>query len=142
MKTRIALAAFLVLAVSLTGCMGDSVAPNDTTAPAAPQGVAAGTVDLNWNLAWQPNTEPDIAGYYVYRTPVTGSQQGTAQQMTTAAVASTQYQIPAESGQWQYAVRAVDTAGNVSAPSTPVLVTMGSSGGTMDPNEGVVTRVR
>jgi hypothetical protein len=142
MKTRIALAAFLVLAVSLTGCMGDSVAPNDTTAPAAPQGVTAASADLNWNLAWQTNTEPDVAGYYVYRTPITGTQQGTAQQLTTEAVASTQYQIPAESGQWQYVVRAVDTAGNVSAPSTPVLVTMGSSGGPLDPNEGVVARVR
>lgn len=142
MKTRFAMAALLVLAVSLTGCMGDSVAPNDTTAPAAPQGVSATTEQLSWILSWDSNTEPDVAGYYVYRTPVSGSQQGTAQQLTTAAVATTRYQIPGEAGQWQYAVRAVDTAGNASAPSTPVLITMGSSSGTENPDEYMVVKAR
>jgi len=126
MKTRFALAALLVLAVSLSGCLGESVAPNDTTAPAAPQGVSATTTELGWTLSWDTNTEPDVAGYYVYRTPVSGSQQGTAQQMTTAAIATTNCPIPNEAGVWQYAVCAVDRAGNVSTSSAPVLLEMGS----------------
>jgi hypothetical protein len=142
MKTRYAWAALLLLAVSLSGCMGDSVAPTDTTAPAAPQGVTATTTQLSWNLSWISNTEPDIAGYYVYRTPVTGTQQGTAQQMTTAAVVTTQYPIPAEAGVWQYAVRAIDTAGNLSAASTPVLVTMGSTLGLADPDATGMVKMR
>lgn len=140
MKTRLALAALLVLAVSLTGCMGDSVAPTDTTAPAAPQGLSATTTQLDWNLSWVSNSEPDVAGYYVYRTPMTGTQQGTAQQMTTAAVVITQYAIPAEAGEWQFTVRAIDNAGNVSAASSPVAVTMGSTAGQFDPDQNTVAK--
>ena len=127
MKTRFALAALLVLAVSLSGCLGDSVAPTDTTAPTAPQGVSATTTELSWSLSWNQNTEPDLAGYYVYRTPLSGTQQGTAQQMTTAAIATTSYPIPSEAGLWQYTVQAIDAAGNVSIPSNPVVIEMGSA---------------
>jgi hypothetical protein len=142
MKTRFAMAALLLLAVSLSGCLGDSVAPNDTTAPAAPQGVSATTTELGWTLSWDTNAEPDVAGYYVYRTPVTGSQQGTAQQMTTAAIATTICPIPNEAGVWQYAVCAVDRAGNVSTYSTPVVLEMGSDALIDTPDQQVVVGSR
>lgn len=36
-------------------------------APAAPTGLAASVVDYSVTLTWDPNTEPDLAGYNIYR---------------------------------------------------------------------------
>jgi len=51
----------------------DSATPTDTTAPAAPTGLAAiagdGTVSLNWN----DNGEGDLDGYNIYRSITSGS---------------------------------------------------------------------
>lgn len=138
MKTRLTVAALLVLAVSLTGCMGDSVAPNDSSAPAAPAGVSATTDAGNWVVQWAANTEPDIAGYYVYRTPVSGTTLGSTQALTGTALSTTAYQIPSDAGQWQITVRAVDTAGNMSAESAPVLITMANAGNASEPDQQVV----
>jgi fibronectin type 3 domain-containing protein len=41
--------------------------PQDTSAPAAPQGLAASPDDATVNLSWSGNGEPDLAGYNLYR---------------------------------------------------------------------------
>ena len=41
-------------------------------APAAPQGLVATGYDSRIDLRWQPNTEPDLLGYFVYRAENSG----------------------------------------------------------------------
>ncbi|HEV8249301.1 MAG TPA: LamG-like jellyroll fold domain-containing protein, partial [Gaiellaceae bacterium] len=41
--------------------------PQDTSAPAAPQNLAATPDDGSANLTWSANSEPDLAGYNLYR---------------------------------------------------------------------------
>ena len=95
----------------------------DVFAPAAPFGLLAvaftaedgkGTVSLSWD----PNAEPDVAGYYVYRAAGTGPFQRVAPQTITGV----SYQDTAATGlrsgtHVRYAVTAVDRAGNESPRS-------------------------
>ncbi|UCG47482.1 MAG: hypothetical protein JSU94_18600, partial [Phycisphaerales bacterium] len=46
--------------------------PPDTTAPAAPTGLAATAGDATVSLDWNDNTEPDLAGYDVHRSTNSG----------------------------------------------------------------------
>lgn len=97
-----------------------SITPVDRFPPAAPRGlrVAAGLRGVE--LAWDPNTEPDLRGYRVWR-----AAEGEA-----LAPLSNILELPSysdrntESGKrYRYAVTAVDADGNESAPSSPVEVT-------------------
>ncbi len=136
MRTRITLAALLVLAVSLTGCTEGTLAPNDGVAPAAPQGLTLNSIG-GLALVWQPNAESDIAGYYVYRTPV-GDEQGTSVQLNGQAVECSSYTLPVENGTWLYQVRATDRSGNLSVASAAITVTMGNSANLQpNPDEGM-----
>lgn len=100
-----------------------TLAMTDRFAPAAPTGLAAipgsraGTATID--LSWQPNVEPDVAGYNVYRRQ---GSSGSFERVTaklvlgpafsdTAAVLGTSY---------TYRVTAVDDVGNESSPSGEV----------------------
>ena len=86
----------------------------DATPPAAPGDLAvsirrhdAGTADVR--LTWRANTEPDLAGYRVFR------DEGL---LTTSPLADPAFTDAARlEGRSAYAVVAVDRAGNASAPS-------------------------
>jgi endonuclease I len=88
----------------------------DTTPPAAPTGLQAsggqGVVDLGWSA----NTEPDLAGYRVYRSTASG---GPYTQINTGLVSGTSHSDTAvTSGTvYFYVLAAVDTSGNVSSDS-------------------------
>ena len=98
---------------------GDSSAPvevvtKDVFPPATPTGLQAvyssgapGTIDLTW----APNTDADLAGYNVYR----GSQKINAELVKTP----TYRDAVTASGDYTYAVSAVDLRGNESAKSAP-----------------------
>ncbi|MBI1290724.1 hypothetical protein GC173_05715 [bacterium] len=83
----------------------------DVTAPAAPTGLVATAGDGSVSLDWSNNSEPDLAGYNVYRSTTSGSGYtkinaflvtGSAYNDTTASNFTTYY----------YVVRAVDNAGS------------------------------
>jgi hypothetical protein len=99
----------------------------DTFPPATPTGLVAipnqqptpnNQQPPSIDLSWEPNTEPDLAGYYVYRrtasTPATRLTPtplpGPAYRDTTA--------IPGQ--RYIYTITAIDTSGNESPP-TPEL---------------------
>ena len=89
----------------------------DTTPPAKPGGVGAaqgsnGAVTVSWN----GNTEPDLAGYTVYR-------GGTALGTVAAGTLSYSDTTTAPSTTYSYTVDAFDTAGNHSSVSDPASVT-------------------
>ena len=96
----------------------------DTFPPATPTGLvaipnqqpaASNQQPPSIDLSWEPNTEPDLAGYYVYRrtasTPATRLTPtplpGPAYRDTTA--------IPGQ--RYIYTITAIDTSGNESPPT-------------------------
>jgi subtilase family serine protease/flagellar hook assembly protein FlgD len=88
-----------------------TVTYGDTTAPAPPRGLGARVDGLTVHLAWTASSEPDLAGYHVWRgedrltsTPVTG----TSYVDTVAAIGSFVYHLTAH-----------DTDGNESGRSGP-----------------------
>ncbi len=69
-------------------------------------------------LTWTANSEPDLAGYNVYRSAVSG---GSVTKLNSAPVTGTTYDdAPPGTGTFYYVVTAVDTSGNESAPSAEV----------------------
>lgn len=87
----------------------------DETAPAAPTGVTVAAVQSGVTLTWQPNAEVDLAGYAVYRAATPGGPWGP---VSRKLLARPYFQETAPPAGAVYVVRAVDTSGNVSAPST------------------------
>ena len=89
----------------------------DTFAPAAPTGLNAVSTDGAINLIWEPNSEPDLAGYYVMR--AAGDEP--LQRITSQPVTEPSFFDNVQRGlRFTYAVQAVDKAGNVSPSSATV----------------------
>ncbi len=96
------------------------ITPIDVFPPAAPGGLRAAAAPSSVELSWDRNTEPDLAGYRVYR----GVGGGQLEKIAEVS------QIPAysdgniEHGRtYRYAVTAIDRAGNESGKSAVVEVT-------------------
>src|SRR5215216_6221036 len=102
----------------------------DITPPAAPTNLAASALGQTVNLAWTPNSEPDLAGYNVYRStspsvPLTGPVNGgTLVANASYTDSGLSYGTP-----YYYVVTAVDTSNNQSAASNEVSVTPLASNG-------------
>lgn len=88
----------------------------DTVPPTTPTGLQAEPRDGRANLSWTPNPESDIGGYNVY---VGGVKHN------TALVTGVSYTVTGLTNETQYSVTlsSVDTSGNESPQTTPVLVT-------------------
>lgn len=95
--------------------------PRDTFAPAAPQQLAAIAGAGNISLIWEPNTEPDLAGYIVLRGDASGDR---LTPLTPSPIRETTFRdTNVQPGtRYVYAIVAVDTAKpqNVSAQSARV----------------------
>jgi fibronectin type 3 domain-containing protein len=103
----------------------------DTFPPKAPTGLATipgetealnGSSAISYiDLSWEPNSEPDLAGYFVYRQLArpNGDPQGPLGKMTPLPIAAPAYRdVAVAPGQrYIYFVTAVDASGNESAPS-------------------------
>lgn len=89
----------------------------DTFPPAAPANLQSSPLEGAINLIWDANSEADLAGYIVLR----GLTPDAMTPITAAPIPVTTFldQVPA-GVRYTYAVQAVDTAGNASAPSRPV----------------------
>jgi hypothetical protein len=91
-----------------------AVAP-DTTPPAAPSGVTATPGPGQVTLSWARGSESDLAGYRVLRDGVQVASLGVVTSYTDSGLLS--------SRSYDYAVRAVDSAGNLSPVSATVTAT-------------------
>jgi hypothetical protein len=92
----------------------------DRFPPAVPKAVTAISSEGAINLIWEPNTERDLAGYIVMR----GANRPAAplEPITPSPIQEPIFKDVVPAGvQYAYAVKAVDKAGNASAPSTPVV---------------------
>lgn len=116
--------------VELRGAVSNVVtlSVHDTFPPAAPSGldvvlvpatasISAASVDMSWT----PNTEPDLAGYIVYRRDEASDAAAVSLNSKSAlAVAPTFHDAGIQPGhRYAYTVSAVDQAGNESEPSAP-----------------------
>ncbi len=97
-----------------------TIALKDIFPPAAPTGLQFIPGGKTIELTWAHNTEPDMAGYRVYR--AFGNNPFERIQDTQVSTSYSDHQI--EPGkEYRYAVTAVDRAGNESKMSEPVTAT-------------------
>ena len=91
--------------------------PVDLVSPARPYGISAAPVKTGIALSWEPNTESDILGYYVYRS--SGNGRRFIRVNARPVSATTYVDTRARHGYNVYHVTAVDdsTQHNESAPS-------------------------
>ncbi|MEE9910342.1 MAG: gliding motility-associated C-terminal domain-containing protein [Deltaproteobacteria bacterium] len=91
----------------------------DVTRPAAPLNLTAAASDANVTLTWNANSDPDLAGYAVYR-----KIGGDWIRLNSGALSAvnTFTDIGLINGSHLYRVTAVDSAGNESLPSNEAQV--------------------
>jgi fibronectin type III domain protein len=96
------------------------ITPRDTFPPATPTRLSAVYAAQVVELIWTANTEPDLAGYNVYRR----EEPGTSHQINQELLPTPIYRDSSvEAGRkYSYQVTAVDLAGNESPTSAEVLV--------------------
>ena len=88
--------------------------------------IAAGnrSASSSIDLSWTPNTDADLAGYFVYRQEIssTGSLAGAAIRLNPTPLAGPAYrdQTAVTGQRYAYRVTAVDASGNESKPSAEV----------------------
>jgi hypothetical protein len=104
------------------------VTPKDTFPPAAPQRLVAvsipddqatGNTGGHIELSWDINQEPDLQGYWVYRSEQPGT---TGERINTQLLLTPTFRdnTAVQGKQYTYRVTAVDRSGNESSFSTPV----------------------
>ncbi len=93
----------------------------DTAPPATPSGLAAALQPGGVRLQWTPNSEPDLAGYHVYRATAQAGPFVRIDGVTVAANEFTDANAPDSASLW-YAVSSVDATGNESARSAATQV--------------------
>jgi hypothetical protein len=96
------------------------VTPADTFPPAVPSGVTAVAGVSSIELAWQPNTEDDLAGYQVYRSVAGGAAERIAGPVDAPNFSDRTVEI---GKRYSYTITAVDRTGNESAHSAAVEIT-------------------
>ena len=88
----------------------------DNLAPSVPAGLLASSAGGGFDLSWDPNPEPDVRYYNVYR----GASEGfVADDLSRiGATAGNSFSDPAPGGETYYQVAAVKLSGNEGPPAT------------------------
>ena len=91
-----------------------SLTPVDTFAPAAPAGLHASTAPNSIELNWEPNQEPDLNAYRIYR----AFGAGAFEKLADVSVVPSYSDHAIEAGKtYRYQITALDKAGNESQRS-------------------------
>jgi fibronectin type 3 domain-containing protein len=115
-----------------------TVTPRDTFAPSIPQNLAAtvtganGTSVAHVDLSWAISSETDLLRYNVYRSDTANSTGARANSVLLMTPVFRDESVAAGK-QYFYRVTAIDRAGNESAPSAPIVVTVPISNGPEQP---------
>jgi fibronectin type 3 domain-containing protein len=97
------------------------ITPVDVFPPAVPKGLNAATAPNSIELSWEGDTEPDLAGYRVYRSTGAGPFEKIGDPV---AIPSYSDRNVEHGKTYRYAVSAIDKTGNESARSGPVEATL------------------
>jgi len=103
-----------------------AVDARDRFAPATPSGLRAVVGTASVELSWQHNSEPDVAGYRVWRGDSAGNLAPLAAELLRAANYTDSEVRPGQT--YFHAVSAVDEKGNESARCEAVSVTVPEAG--------------
>jgi len=97
-----------------------SATPHDSVPPAVPIGLSAQATDEEVVLSFTGGTEPDLAGYWIYRSITAGT--GFAR-LNASPVAGTGYRDGSvlRGGRYHYRVTSADLVGNESLPSAEIV---------------------
>ena len=109
-----------------------SLTVHDLTPPATPVGLDAVVDGASVDLSWEPDTEADLAGYWVERRQspacpaAPGLDQEGWQRLNPAPLTAPSFRDtpPPSRALYRYRVLAVDTTGNLSQPTTPATVSI------------------
>jgi len=103
--------------------VAEAVVEVDNLPPAAPTGLTATATGADVALAWSASTEPDLAGYLVYRD---GELiHGVGDDLVLRALRDPAYtDTGLPDGELSYRVIAIDRAGNLSPASAPATATI------------------
>jgi fibronectin type 3 domain-containing protein len=103
-----------------------TISPADTFRPSAPTSLTLAAAPGRLSLFFPANTEPDIAGYNIYRSTDPNLPKDQWTKLNTEPLDRTTFQDEkVESGtKYYYYVTAVDQAGNVSEPSEVISETV------------------
>ena len=96
----------------------------DTTPPATPQGLVAEATGTGISLAWQPNTDLDLAGYKLYRRLAEDVELVLIADLSPAETTYLDTDVVL-GRRYEYALAAFDLAGNEGERSEPVSATAG-----------------
>jgi hypothetical protein len=97
------------------------ITPVDIFPPAVPAGLNAAAAPNSIELSWEGDTEPDLAGYFVYRSTGAGAFAKVGEMVLIPSYSD----HAVEHGKtYRYAVSAIDKTGNESARSGPVEATL------------------
>lgn len=100
-----------------------AITPADRFAPAVPSGLTALAGVNRIELSWNPNEEPDLRGYYLYRAQGDGPLERVTELLMAPAYADDRIRPGVT---YRYAVSAVDRNGNESRPSAEVSIALPS----------------
>lgn len=96
-----------------------SITPVDKFSPETPAGLIVQAGIGGVELAWDRNSESDLAGYQVWRAAVGGELQRLGEPVTTASFSD---RTAAVGARYRYAVSAIDASGNESRTCDPAEV--------------------
>ncbi len=96
------------------------ITPEDHFAPAVPSGLTATAGTGAIQVAWSPNTEDDLRGYYVYRSATGGAFERIGDLLPTPYYADRAIQTGVT---YRYSISAMDQKGNESARTEPAEAT-------------------
>lgn len=142
-RFRLAASAWMLIFVAFSfvgGCSSDGDSnpivpgPTDQAPPLTPTGIGvASHAATKVMFRWEPNTDPDLAGYRVYIFDPDPERSGAFRCVTGAALwrnASFTYAV-ADGTTYCFRVTAVDTNGNESAMSDPLTFSLSTPDGTL-----------
>ncbi len=105
-----------------------TVTVRDKTPPATPVGLEAIVDGAAVDLSWEPDADPDLAGYWVERAVASSNPNSSTtqawQRLNPAPLPAPSFRDTPPTGrpQYLYRVLAADTTGNLSPPSAPATV--------------------
>jgi hypothetical protein len=100
----------------------------DTAPPSAPAGVSAGLQSPDVRVRWNPNTEPDLAGYSVYRSTTSGSGFVRISPTLVGSAEFVDSNLPPGVDRLYYQVTATDESGNESSRSAQAMALLVAAG--------------